>query len=307
MDIDYYVNVQSEITTLERILANLDDDAVIERIGYEYRLKKLKKYLEQLEHTVPKKTLNLTFRGEPVVGSQAVRASFASKATDLFSDAYDMVVAALNGSLIDAISGPIVDREKYELLLSDVAVGSFGFQFQLPQTENELAEERPITERAILQIEKILKTATQKNDEDIADLIDTVPPRAIKKIYSFLEQLEKNKAWCGLSFESNTFQFKDFKQLQFAAKQLKEDNILEKVETFTGALKGFLPSSKVFEFAVAETGEVIKGKVDRQIEHPELLNTQWLNKAAEITCKLIAVGKGKPRYTLISIKAPKQP
>lgn len=294
--------IQAEISQLQDILTSISEDAVIERLGYEHRLSELTQKLEKKATSIEAKTFNLTFQGEPVDESSGIAASFASKATDLFSDAYDMIVAALNGNLGDASSGPVVDKNKYGLLIKNIAVGSFGFQFQLPAETPDLLEDTPVTEKAIHKIENILRVAAEEDDENIADAIDEIPPRAIKKIYSFLEQLEKNKAWCGLSFDKHKFQFKSLEQLSQAVLHLKEDNITETEQSFNGTLLGLLPASKVFEFKIGETDKIIKGKISPEFKDVDSICQKWLFKKSTINCKLVIVGKGTPRYTLINIK-----
>lgn len=293
--------IQAEISQLQDILASISEDAVIERMGYEHRLNQLIQKLARITPSVAAKTFNLTFKGAPVDGSSGIAASFASKATDLFSDAYDMVVAALNGNLGDASSGPVVDKNKYGLFIKNIALGSFGFQFQLPVEDPDLLEDTPVAEKAIHKIENIFRVAAEEDDENIADAIEEIPPRAIKKVYSFLEQLEKNKAWCGLSFGKHTFQFKNLEQLSQAALHLKEDNISETEQSFKGTLLGVLPASKVFEFKISATDKIIKGKISPEFKNAELIHQEWLFKESTIDCKLVIVGKGTPRYTLIGI------
>ena len=294
--------IHAEIIQLQDILKSIDEDAVIERMGYEHRLNELTQKLEQLSPMVAAKTFNLTCKGAPVDGSSGIAASFASKATDLFSDAYDMIVAALNGNLGDASSGPVADKEKYGLLIKNIAIGSFGFQFQLPVGDSSLFEDTSVAEKAIHKIENIFRVAAEEDDENIADAIDEIPPRAIKKVYSFLEQLEKNKAWCGLSFGKHQFQFKSLEQLKQAAEHLKEDNITETEQSLYGTLLGVLPASKVFEFKLSETDTIIKGKISPEFKDTDSTYQKWVNQKLTINCKLITVGQGTPRYTLIGIE-----
>lgn len=296
--------IQSEISQLQDILASISEDAVIERIGYEHRLKELTQKLEKMVPSEEAKKFYLTFKGAPVDGSSGIAASFASKATDLFSDAYDMVVAALNGNLGDASSGPVVDKNKYGLFITDIAVGSFGFEFQLPVENPDLLEDLPVAEKAIHKIENIFRVAAEEDDENIADAIDEIPPRAIKKVYSFLEQLEKNKAWCGLSFGKHKFQFQSLEQLSQAAQHLKDDNIFEAEQSFNGVLLGVLPASKVFEFKISPTDKIIKGKISPELKGIDSIYQEWLFNESKIDCKLVTVGQGTPRYTLTSISKP---
>lgn len=295
--------IKAEINQLEEILADLREDAVIERSGYEYRLNELRTKLKHTPSTPTPKTFDLTFQGEPVNDTSAIAAGFASKATDLFADAFDMIVASLSGNLGEASSGPVAGKNKYGLLINNIALGSFGFQFQLPQETHQHPENSSVSEKAIHIIENIFRVAAEEDDENIADAIDEIPPRAIKKIHSFLEQLEKNKAWCGLNFDKHKFQFKNLEQLSQAAAHLKEDNITETEQYYNGRLIGLLPASKVFEFKISDTNKTIKGKISPELKEIESLAQEWLFKESTIHLKSVTLGKGSPRYTLIALKA----
>jgi hypothetical protein len=45
---------------------------------------------------------------------------------------------------------------------------------------------------------------------------------------------------------------------------------------------------------------ILKGKMAKEFDDPDLLNRDWLRKPAKIELKVIQVGQGRPRYTLIS-------
>ena len=55
--------IQAEISQLQNILESINEDAVIERMGYEHRLDELQSRLESLAPSVAAKTFNLTFKG----------------------------------------------------------------------------------------------------------------------------------------------------------------------------------------------------------------------------------------------------
>jgi len=71
--------------------------------------------------------------------------------------------------------------------------------------------------------------------------------------------------------------------------------------TFKGTLLGVLPASKVFEFKISATDKIIKGKISPEFKDAASIHQEWLFKESTIDCKLVTVGQGTPRYTLIGI------
>ena len=72
--------LQSEIATLEGLLSGLSDERVIERLGFEYRLQEARERLQLILSKPQARSLPITFRGDPVEGSNSIDATFASKA-----------------------------------------------------------------------------------------------------------------------------------------------------------------------------------------------------------------------------------
>lgn len=59
------IDIQTEISQLQDILASISEEAVIERIGYEHRLKELIQKLETMAPGATAKIFTLTFKGAP--------------------------------------------------------------------------------------------------------------------------------------------------------------------------------------------------------------------------------------------------
>lgn len=286
----------SEINELEDLLAGIPEENVIERMSFEARLKSVKEALSNLSTQVCS-TAKLTFRGKPVMGSRGMTADFAGKAAGAFSEVFTAISAALTDGLRDM--GPIPNRDKNQLLITGTAIGSFGFEFELPQAEPNLFPEN-LGHTALDKIEALFRLAALGSDDDVAEVIEEVHPRAVKKVFAFLDLLVQQEAWCGLEFSDKTFHYSGFEQLKTASERLKDDNIHEKTETFQGEFQGVLPSSRTFEFRLADESRILKGRIDSAFEQPELLNREWLLKPIELTLSVIQVGQGRPRYVLLS-------
>ena len=119
----------AERSTLQRILADIPDEDVLDRSSFLSRLKNVEQRIAAIEaDTRMPARARLTFRGKPVVRSHGIFVEFGMTATKAFTDAISMMAAALCGPL--AASGPIPNREQNQLLITSTAVGSFGFELE---------------------------------------------------------------------------------------------------------------------------------------------------------------------------------
>lgn len=294
-----HLYLASEIRELESLIEGIPESNVIERMSLESRLSSIKAELDSLpQPDLMAEKACLTFRGKPVVGTHGIYADFAAKAAGAFSEAVAAIAAALSAGLSDM--GPIPDREKNQLLITGTAVGSFGFEFELPKPEPTLFPEGSGSKAALERIELLFRLAAEGSDDQVAEVVEEVHPRAVRKVHEFLELLSQQKAWCGLRFAERKFFYRDLAQLEQSCKRLKEDNIHETVSRFHGKLVGMLPFSRNFELQAVE-GEVIKGKIDSSIADLEELSRNWLHQSIEIKLQVIQVGNGRPRYTLMSL------
>jgi len=287
MNHDEYLSYISEIKMLETLLAEIPEDNVLERISFEDRLAAAKSAIVNITESKLTYKVRLTFQGKPVLGSHAIVADFGSK-------------AASADNLQE--KGPIPDKQKNQLLITETAIGSFGFEFELPEPE----EETPINgstsvEKALKLVQELLQRAVEGTDDDIAELIDEIHPRAFKKTAEFLNYVAQHDSWCSLDFKNRSFRFQNLKQLEIASKRLQENNIHEKTETYQGEFQGVLPTNRVFEFRPADQPIIIKGKIGQSIKDPDLLNRNYLHKHVKVEIDITQVGTGKPRYTLSSL------
>lgn len=296
--------IRAEIGQLESILAGLPKNRVIDRMSLESRLAAVKEELAALppEESQPKKA-TLTFRGKPVVGTHGISADFGSKAAGAFSDAFAAIAASLAEGL--QAMGPIPDKERNQLLITGTAVGSFGFEFELPRAEAEVqASMFAEPDRALQVLEKLetlFRLAAQGSDEDVATIVEEVAPRAVKKVHEFLDLLAQQQAWCQLQFQDTAFRFRNLEQLRAASERLKADNIQEEVLTLHGMFRGAMPEGRTFEFRPQGEKETIRGKIDNTEGNPDALVAHWMLKPVTVQFKSTRVGQGKPRYTLVSL------
>lgn len=293
-----YLSVASEIRELEALLADIPEGNVIERMSLEARLESVKSTLASLPQQAAPKA-RLIFRGKPVFGSHGIAADFASKAAGAFSDAFAVVAAGLSGGLRDM--GPIPNQDKNQLLITGTAIGSFGFEFELPVAEPSFFPEAEKAQEAMAKIQALFRLAAEGSDDEVAEVIEEVHPRAVKKVHDFLELLVQQQAWCGLEFGNRIFRYADFEQVRASCERLRDENIQETQETYRGEFQGVLPAGRTFEFQLADQAGLIRGKIDLAIEDPDVLNREWLHKPVTVKLNVMRVGEGRPRFTLMTL------
>jgi hypothetical protein len=297
MNFKEYQFLRAELGELERMLADLPASHVIERMSLEARKQDVEEELaSQPAPTRQPVRAHLTFRGRPVVGSHGVFAEFGAAAVAAFSEAVAAVGASQSKPL--GSRGVLPARDDHRLLITGTAQGSFGFQLEEAAVE-DLAlfpKESPL-EDAIAQTKAILQASLGTNDE-LSEALSETDPRALDAIRKFLEVMAKNDAMCALAFKDAVFRFADLGQVRQSLTRLEQGNIHEKEEQLAGAFVGVLPHRRNFEFRLADTSEVISGKVGTAIADAAAIN-QMLGRPVTIKVRSRRVGDGRPRYVLL--------
>lgn len=291
-----YQSLLSERSSLERMIAETPPDEVIDLRSLQVRLEIVNSQLvdQPQESRLPAQA-KLTFRGQPVVGSHGIFAEFGMAATKAFTDAVALLAASFERELL--ATGPIPNREQNQLLITNTALGSFGFQLE-EYREGLLppSDESPVA-LALKETQELLQSAALGSDDELTDSASGQDPRALAAVRVFLKTLFDNEAVCALAIGEKTFAFSDVGEVQRSWTRLAQDNLHTDPKTLEGAFEGALPTRKSFEFKVAATGEVISGKVASGVSDVAVINKHLYET---VTIQLLAtrVGQGKPRYVL---------
>ncbi len=290
-----YQQLLAEKNFLTRDLAETPTTAMLTRRSLETRLRKVAAALTALGTAGPPPArAQLTFNGLPVVGSHGIFADFAMKAVNSFTEAVTSVAASLRAPL--APMGPIPNRDQNQLLITNTALGSFGFELE------EYRPQQPTTAyesnlSVALERTRTLLQSTLGSDEELADAASETDPRALDKVRIFLRVLADNDAVCALEYGQALVRFQDISQVQNSLARLGSDNLHERQDELTGAFEGALPNSRTFEFKLAETGQVLKGKVANNVQSIDQINAHR-HEEIRIAVTVTQVGKGRPRYLL---------
>lgn len=295
MNREEHDHLLAERSTLQRILADIAEEDVLDRSSFLSRLKNVEQRIAAIEaDTRMPARARLTFRGRPVVGSHGIFAEFGMTATKAFTDAISMMAAAISGPL--ASSGPIPNREQNQLLITSTAVGSFGFELEEHLDGRLLLENETALSLALAQTQGLLQGSVGSDDE-LADAATGTDPRVVAAVRAFLDNLIANEAVCTVELDDRKFSFRDVGEVRRSWERLGQDNLHEETQTYSGEFQGVLPKRRTFEFRVANTEDVITGKIGPGISDVDALN-QYLHMRARIEVLATRVGNGRPRYVL---------
>jgi hypothetical protein len=302
MNIHEYQHLQAELTELSRILEQIPETDVIDRMSFQYRLDAVKQMLAEVPAGVREPVhVRLTFRGKPIVGSHGMFAEFGADAVNNFASAVAAIGASKNGPL--GTRGTLPNRDDFRLLITGTALGSFGFELEeAPKDNAMLFPELSLVEAAIEQTKTIME-ATIGTDDELTDAVSEVDPRAIDALRAFLKTMADQEAVCTLQFKDTGFSFSDVGQVRRSEGRLSQDNIHENERLIEGAFQGVLPKRRTFEFKIADSEEIITGKVGADIPDAGIIN-HILEQTTTIEVRATHVGNGNPRYVLVKYNEP---
>lgn len=291
--------LSSEKRQIENILSHLSPVAFLDKMSLEARLRDVTLAIEELKLAEITPRAELTFRGAPVDGSHGVLASFGTVATKLFADAYSLAVASVKENL--RYMGPVPERSNHELKITGVAIGSFGFTFELPAFKPDmLFDGETLEQKAVNLLINLMGSAASGDDDILADQVEKIHPRAAKKISEFMAHAASKEAVFALNSENNSVRFTDVEKLKESSKRLTSNYIHKYEESLVGTFLGVLPESRNFEYRVQENSDVIRGKLAPDIENPADLN-EYVGRLVQVKFDVVQVGQGRPRYTLMTI------
>ena len=305
MNLHEYRHLQAERDTLASFLAELPEESVIERMSLEARKEKIEQMIASW--TPPSREpvrARLTFRGKPIMDAHGIFADFGAEAIKAFTAA----VAAIGTSQKVPLEGHgrLPNRGDYQLLITDTALGSFGFELEEAPHAKSFSEAphadffrgvSPV-ESAIKQTMSILE-ATVGTDEMLTDAVANADPRALKLLRTFLKKMAAQDAVCTLEFKDAVFHFSDVGQVRQSESHLSRNHIYEEERKFSGHFRGVLPTQRTFEFLNENNGEVISGKIDFAIKDVAIIN-DVLNRPANIRVRSRRVGTARERHVLLA-------
>jgi len=303
MNIQERKHLLTELAELKRLFEQTPETDAIDRMSLEARKAEVEEALAAAP--VPSREparACLTFCGKPIVGSHGMFAEFGAKAINAFADAVTAIGASQTTPL--GARGAIPNRDEYQLLITGTALGSFGFELEEAPKDEMLFPEMSLVDHAIEQTKRIME-ASLGTDDELTDAIAEADPRAVEALRAFLQTIAEHEAVCALEFKEEVFGFADVGQVRRSESRLRQDNIHEENKPLSGQFLGVLPHRRTFEFQVADSQEIIAGKVGSDIENASSIN-HVLERPLNIQVHTKRVGAGRPKYTLLQYDQPEE-
>ena len=214
-------------------------------IQYSSRKAALQQQLAELESTPDHHaSVALFFGGRPVIGSRGILADFAGKTLELYQDMVSKRNAAMELGEPLSSRGTIPKRANAQMMVTEVARGSFGFVLEEASQDNGMVE-TPL-KHVVNDISDLIHKLSQEDDEGFETVAETLDDRLLVSIRSFFKTLDDAGATMKLvdGHKEFTLQREDVERARARADSME---VAEQLIDETGLIY-LLPDSRRFDF-----------------------------------------------------------
>lgn len=306
-----------ERSMIQEMLDMIPADDFIGRFGLEARRDELDAELDKLGPE-PRR-IQVTFTGKPVDGTRSMVAGFGGKAISHFETAVRTIAAGLSDRLSKNGRLP---ADLGDLRITGTALGSFGFELELPQSppppiasaptlpgffddgDSSVVESNAeLFDSAIDDAIRVVNAASGTDDNALADIVGDVHDIAIRKLHEFAKFVAKEDA--GFRIDAGPKLRADIPagHVSRIVAALDDNSVNESTRDEIGTVY-ILPDTGKFELKLARTGKTISGRVAKSAR----IDRTLIGHLVVATIKEIAVRSSQKSLVLLSIKeAPPTP
>lgn len=278
-------SLQADIASIDRLLSSRTEAE--DPIGFfqlSNRLAELKTQLEAVQAQTDKlASVALFFGGAPVFGSKGISAEFAGRAIDAFQDLVSKSFAATETGTLGE-RGPIPLRGNAQLMLTDIARGSFGLVLEETDANESLAE--TALHGIVDEVTQAILDFSAPDDNIFEAALAKVDSRSLISFRDFFKLLDEQSATVRL-VEGDKDSELDSTAVHRARLRTDFTAVEDKVsDTIVGRLT-FLPMHRRFELKVAGNEEPLYGtispefsrdKLEELEKSPNVLGKVWRTK-----------------------------
>lgn len=300
--------LQSDLQSIEHQYQMLGDRPSFKRKGLVYRQQQIQQELAQLlawESYLA--SGELTFSGNAVIGTRAIKASFVAVALSGFEKVVSIIAATRNAVAMVNARGSVAGQREHQLFVTDIARGSFGFRLEEPEPINntqELPIKTPLAE-AMDSVLVMLEAGADTSDERFADAILETNNRVRSALREFMDTLVKHETTCAFSTNGKRFRFSEVQQIERLRDRLAEENVTQARVEITGILYT-LPSGHRFEL-VDDNQETWSGIAKWSIDAQVLASFTTKRVTIEADKSIVRrQGQETKKLLLLSIKSAEQ-
>ncbi len=230
----------------------------------QYQFRKKKKAIESEIQTLAiahetRASVALLFGGKPVLGSRGISAEFAGSMLEHFQSLVTRTFAATELGVLGE-RGPVPLRQATDLMVTNLARGSFGFVLNELSAQDEIQDTalKSMVDEAV----SILGKVASENERDFEEASETLDSRMLISLKDFFKTLDIAQATVRL-VEDDADLSLDQAAVHRGRVRVEATSIEEAEETLEGVLAGLLPEHRKFELQVNEL-EMVYGTVSRE-------------------------------------------
>ena len=251
--------VRAELAETESMLAaaKAEGDFVGE-LQFEEKINALSLRLgnlaDAMEHLA---SVALYFGGRPVYGSKGIFADFAGKTLDSFQELVTKKFASLEmGDL--GKRGPVPLKEASQLMITNVARGSFGFILEEAASNSSLTD--TALRRVLDDVTEVIFRTSDLDESVFEEVAESLDQRMLSSLKDLFHTLDESAATLRIVEGQRDFLL-DHAAIKRARNRTEAMEINEKDDQIIlGELIGLLPATKRFEFRLPN-GQLLKGVV----------------------------------------------
>lgn len=239
-------SLKADLAAVEALLASrTQSEDPIGWIQYSSRKAALQAQVAELEAKPDHHaSVALFFGGRPVIGSRGIMADFAGKTLEQYQEMVSKRNAAVELGEPLSSRGTIPKRANAQMMVTEVARGSFGFVLEEANQENELVQ-TPL-KHVVNDISDLIHKLSQEDEEGFETVAETLDDRLLISIRGFFKTLDDAGATMKLVDGHKEFilQREDVERARARADSME---VAEKVLNESG-LVYLLPDSRRFDF-----------------------------------------------------------
>ncbi len=305
-------SLQAEASSVESLATKA------ERVGDIVAMRQLRKRLDRIRTDLAalgaeepiNASVGIFFSGAPVFGSRGIKSAFAGKALEGFQDLVSKQFATLErGDLGER--GPVPVRPATDLMITDVARGSFGFV--LEEADEQQQAVRTALADAVEGVTDLVSNMASPQADVFDQAVAEISPRVLTAARDFFKTLADAGAAVRI-VEGDRDQHLTADAVRRAKERAEETEVTEHDDVqLAGRLVGLTPHGRRFDFEPdgGDPNQVISGTIARdvaqafmnQLNLPGFDDPIGKNWRARFRVREVTHRNGNPRrfYTLLGL------
>ena len=230
-------------------------------------------------------------------GNRGIDANFGAEAVTMFSDTVRITSAGMSGDL--KATGQVPRSALSQPSITGVTFGSFGFVMEMP-TPQSRSDRISYPELAVGRVQELLRLANDGDDNELSVAAAEMHPRALNKVVDLLDFMRRKGARFEMDYQDRSVQFRTDNEIIEAGKRLSPSNIENRTADVVGIMIGVIPATRLFQLNPSDR-DPIHGRIGTEIRDPYSTGEEYTNKLVRAEIRTVRVGRGAPRYTLLSV------